>query len=291
MKREEIRIRDPFILPYKNKYYLYGTGIPNAIDINSGREFWCYISENLEDWSEPIKCFEAPDDFWAQKNFWAPEVHIYRDKFYMFASFYAEEKTRVTQVLVADNPQGPYEVWSEPLTPFNWMSLDGTLYIEDDIPYLVFCHEWLQVGDGEIATIPLKMDLSGANGNARVLFKASESKWAHPIQAEGKEGIITDGPWLVKNKNELLMFWSSFHYGSYAVGMVVSESGKLEGPWRHLDSLLFKENGGHGMMFEAFDGKLYYVLHQPNNFPLERPVFFEIEKAKEGYILKERSVR
>ena len=288
MKREEIHIRDPFIFPYDNKYYLYGTGVPNASDINVGREFWCYVSEDLEKWSEPIRCFKAPNDFWGTMNFWAPEVHVYKEKFYMFASFYAKGENRATQVLVADNPLGPYKVWSKPLTPSNWMSLDGTLYVEDNTPYLVFCHEWLQVGDGEIAYIPLKGDLSDVDGDARVLFRASESKWAHPIQVEDKQGIVTDGPWVVKNESELLLFWSSFHYGDYAVGMAVSESGKLKGPWRHLDSLLFKENGGHGMMFNAFDGKLYYVLHRPNNFPFERPCLFEIEKAEEGYILKER---
>ena len=47
MKREDIRIRDPFVLPYQGKYYLYGTGTPGAEDINQGRQFWCYISEDL----------------------------------------------------------------------------------------------------------------------------------------------------------------------------------------------------------------------------------------------------
>ena len=78
LKREDIRIRDPFVLPYEGKYYLYGTGTPGAENIDLGRQFWCYISEDLENWSDPICCFDAPDDFWGEKNFWAPEVHIYQ---------------------------------------------------------------------------------------------------------------------------------------------------------------------------------------------------------------------
>ena len=27
MKKEEIRIRDPFVLPYEGKYYMYGVGM------------------------------------------------------------------------------------------------------------------------------------------------------------------------------------------------------------------------------------------------------------------------
>jgi len=175
MKREDIRIRDPFVLPYNNKYYLYGTGIPGAEDINVGRQFWCYISEDLKEWSEPVLCFDAPDDFWGQKNFWAPEVHLYNGKFYMFASFYAEGKNRATQALVADTPTGPFKVFGKPLTPPEWMCLDGTLYLDEDVPYLVFCHEWLQICDGEIAIVPLKQDLSAPNGEPMVLFSASES--------------------------------------------------------------------------------------------------------------------
>ena len=285
MKRQEIRIRDPFILAYKGKYYMYGTGIPGAEDIDEGRQFWCYESRDLEEWSEPILCFDAPEDFWGEKNFWAPEVHEYNGKFYLLASFIAEGHNRATQALVAEKPQGPYRVVGNPLTPSEWMCLDGTLYIEDGIPYLVFCHEWLQVKDGEIAVVPLKEDLSGAAGEATVLFSASESGWAHSFEVDDYYGIVTDGPWLVKENDELIMFWSSYHNETYAVGMSVSESGRIAGPWRHLNELLFDKNGGHGMMFHAFDGKAYFALHGPNDHPDERVQFFEIEKKKEGYCL------
>ena len=117
------------------------------------------------------------------------------------------------------------------------------------------------------------------------MFSASESGWAHEIDTGRCKGIVTDGPWLVKEGDELLMFWSSFHHGTYAVGMAVSESGKLAGPWRHLDSLLFEKDGGHGMMFETFEGKKYFVLHQPNIHPDERAHFFEVVKDVEGYRL------
>jgi len=129
MRREDIRIRDPFILPYNNKYYLFGTGVPGADDIDLGRQFWCYISEDLEEWSEPILCFDAPNDFWGERNFWAPEVHVYKGKFYMFGSFMADGKMRATQALVSDKPEGPFQVFGKPLTPSEWMCLDGTFYV------------------------------------------------------------------------------------------------------------------------------------------------------------------
>lgn len=286
MKKEEIRIRDPFILPFKGKYYMYGTGTPGAEDIDIGRQFWCYTSADLENWSDPVCCFDASNDFWGEKNFWAPEVHYYRGKFYLLATFFADGKNRATQALIADQPDGPYRVFGEPLTPADWMCLDGTLYIEDGKPYMVFCHEWLQVGDGEMAVVPLKEDLSAPDGEAVTLFRASESGWAEDIRPDGRMGIITDGPWLIKEDGKLLMFWSSFRAGEYAVGVAESESGSVYGPWKHLEHLLFEKNGGHGMLFDGFDGKRYFALHSPNDRPLERACFYEIEKVNGVYRLK-----
>jgi hypothetical protein len=42
--------------------------------------------------------------------------------------------------------------------------------------------------------------------------------------------------------------------------------------------MLFEENGGHGMIFTALDGKKYVTLHSPNRTPNERPCFFEVEE-------------
>lgn len=288
MKLNEINIRDPFVLHYEGQYYMYGSRVWEPYEgapWGAQTGFDVYISKDLENWSEPKSVFEIPESFWATKDAWAPEVHRYHGKFYMLASFYAQNKKRATQAMVADNPEGPFRIVGEPLTPTDWECLDGTLYVEEDVPYLVFSHEWLQVGDGEIAMIQLKDDLSASVGEPKVLFKASESGWAEEIGSGDVKGIVTDGPWLVKDGELLLLFWSSFRAGCYAVGMAVSESGKLSGPWKHLDKPLFEKDGGHGMLFKSMEEKLYFTFHQPNTPQLERPHFFEIEKDEEGYRL------
>lgn len=291
MKLDEINIRDPFILPYEGKYYMYGSRVrkpkPNAA-WGEQTGFDVYISTDLENWSGPKAVFEIPESFWATKEAWAPEVHRYHDKFYMLASFCADRRNRATQALVSNSPEGPFQVFGKPLTPPDWVCLDGTLYVEDGVPYLIFSHEWQQVDDGEIAMIQLKDDLSEAVGEPKILFRASESGWADAIHREdlGKVVYVTDGPWLVRDEGKLFMFWSSFYKGSYAEGVAVSESGKIRGPWRHSDKLLFEKDGGHGMMFEDFEGNKYFALHQPNVTLLERPNFFRVEKTRDGYQIK-----
>ena len=203
----------------------------------------------------------------------------------MFASFKSENKCRGTQVLRSDNPLGPFApITSEPVTPRDWECLDGTLYIDkEDNPWMVFCHEWIQVKDGKIYAMRLSKDLSEAISKPTLLFCASEAKWV-------KKGTnyVTDGPFLYQNEqDELLMIWSSSGESGYAIGIARSWSGNILGPWEHEEDTLFAENGGHGMLFETFDKQLMITLHVPNNLPNERPFFYPVAEENGLLVLKE----
>ncbi len=286
MKLSDIWVRDPFILPYDGMYYLYR----RLFEGQEHESFLCYMSRDLVEWSEPVCCFEPPQDFWADENFWAPEVHVYNGAFYMFATFYKQGKMRATQILKADRPEGPFFVWSEPITPQDWMCLDGTLYVENGVPYIVFCHEWLQVKDGEMCVQQLSDDLKTTVGEPRVLFCASQSP--HTVCIEVKDvtlaaGYITDGPFLRKTADgKLLMIWSSYGKNGYIEAVAISENGSIHGEWKHCEHLLSDKNGGHGMLFTTFDGTEYFVMHAPNEpHGAERPRLVRVtETDKEPYL-------
>jgi hypothetical protein len=61
-------------------------------------------------------------------------------------------------------------------TPTSMMTLDGTFWVEDGVPYMVFCNEWVQVSDGTIEYMLLKDDLSDAAGPPVRMFRGSEAK-------------------------------------------------------------------------------------------------------------------
>ena len=85
MKASEINIRDPFVVFDKDTYYLYGTRAKNFGQSVGGVDV--YVSTDLENWSEAIECFDSEKYGLNRKVNWAPEVHKYFDKFYMFATF------------------------------------------------------------------------------------------------------------------------------------------------------------------------------------------------------------
>ena len=280
MKLSDIHIRDPFVLPLfaENCYFLYGTmGEFTWKDTALGFDY--YVSADLENWTGPFPAFRPPEDFWSDRNFWAPEVHRYQSRYYLFASFKAEGTCRGTQILEADTPKGPFSPVSEkPTTPSDWECLDGTLFMDNDgQPWMVFCHEWVQVKDGEICAFRLTEDLKSAVGQPQKLFCASEAPWADEIMNKGRRGYVTDGPWLHRLSNgELVMLWSSFRGGQYAIGMAHSESGGILGPWKQEGTPLYAGDGGHCMVFRDFGGQLKLAFHRPNQYPNERPMFMPL---------------
>ena len=277
MKLSDIHIRDPFVLLHEDKYYLYGTRGATCWGAADG--FDVFVSDDLENWSEPHEVFHNDGSFWADMHYWAPEVHKWNGAFYMFATFKAEGVCRCTCILKADNPLGPFVPHNtRPITPADWESLDGTFYVDKDgKPYMVFCHEWAQAVDGEIWAVELKNDLTAPAGPPRLLFTASEAEWIVPgSPVMGKPSFVTDGPFMWRTQNgELLMLWAAFSAQGYTQGLALSSNGEITGQFRQVEPL-FRKDGGHGMIFRTKEGKLLLSLHSPNRTPEERPHFFEI---------------
>jgi arabinan endo-1,5-alpha-L-arabinosidase len=281
MRRSSIQMRDPYVLPLpeQGRYLLFGSTDKN-IWSGPGTGFDCYESRDLENWEGPIPAFRPPPGFWSNTQFWAPECHPWQGRYALFATFARDERERGTQILMADLPEGPYRQHSDgPVTPRDWECLDGTLHVDEKgQPWMVFCHEWVQVEDGEMCAIPLSPDLKSAVGEPVLLFRASAAAWARPFEGNGRENNrVTDGPFLHRlTDGQLLMLWSTTGYEGYAMGYAVSDRGSILGPWHQSPEPIYGKDGGHGMLFRDFDGRLLMTLHHPNDSPNERPTWLEV---------------
>jgi len=292
---DSLRWRDNCVLadPESHTYIMVGP---------AGRSVMSYKSQDLIHWEGPKIIYTAPDDVWGDiriNSIWAPELHYYKGKYYLFQTFDTSEKfgeqwrnwyhtgrvMRGSQVLVSDSPDGPFRTFAPHSTmPSDMMTIDGTLWVEDGVPYMVYCHEWVQVTDGAVGYVPLKDDLSDLAGEPKNLFRASyvNSTWGAPIPPDGS-GYVTDGPYLYMGKaGKLYMIWTT----NNSCGIAISDSGKIAGPWRQQDEALFV-NGGHGMIFKTFEGKPMLVLHAPY-WGDTHPKIFELEDTGETLrIIKE----
>jgi hypothetical protein len=183
----------------------------------------------------------------------------------MFASFKADVGYRGTHILVSDSIAGPYAPLTDgPITPPDWQCLDGTLHVDDEgRPWIVFCQEWVQVHNGAMFAMPLSADLKQAAGRPVFLFNASEGPWVRQMGWPDASApyrfptYVTDGPFLHRlGKGTLAMLWSSRGVSGYAMGVALSESGQITGPWRQQAEPLWAQDGGHGMIFRTFEGRL-----------------------------------
>lgn len=295
MKREEINIRDPYVLVDNGKYYLYGTRSETCWGEADG--FDCYVSSDLKEFEGPIEVFHKPDGFFATENYWAPECYRVGDSYYFITTFGAQNIKKGIYILKSDSPTGPFELYSERLTPVDWTCIDGTLCFEEERVFMVFSHSFEDAfdggnADGDFCIVELSADLKKAITSPTNLFAAKDLPWAKPVPfAKAEFGIdgncyFSDGPSVLKmDDGKLYMIMSSWGTAGYAVGVAVSETGSVCGPWRLLKEPLYPENGGHGMFFKDLDGRLVFTLHFPNDKYKERPHFWYVKEKNQNLVL------
>ena len=182
----DIRVSDPCILadPVTHLYYMTGTG------------GLLWKSPDLKRWTGPFRVAQPDSSSWMGPNpmIWAAELHRYQGKYYYFATFTNEAvkidtvagnviDRRASHVLVSDKAEGPYRpMRDKTYLPASKPTLDGTFWVDaDGKPYMVYCWEWLQNGNGTVDKIELKADLSGSIGEGKTLFRASDSPWSREM--------------------------------------------------------------------------------------------------------------
>jgi hypothetical protein len=256
-------------------------------------------SSDLLNWSEPRAVLTRPVGPAGADFYWAPEMHFYQEKWYLFGTFghgmnIVKPHKRHTSIFVApslDRPVAPHATGQ--LTPMGWSCVDGTLHVDEKSrPWIVFVREWMQTFDGEIHALPLTPDLKRAAGEPVLLFRASEAIWSLPIKTTLGEGRhVTAGPWVHRTAaGELLLLWSTSGKGGFLTGVARSESGSITGPWKQSPGPLWAD-GGHPMIFKTFDGRLRLALHSPNAAGHERVKILPLREVVGGLTLVSEETR
>ncbi len=299
---DELSMSDPFIFPdEKTKtYYLTSTG---------GR---LYKSQDLKMWTGPYPIIDLTGT-WMDGNFVAAaEIHYFGDKYYLAGTWNDHNNlienvprrynvpTNQTQLLVADNIEGPYKPLVPEhdfcLGPEDWDIIDGTLYQENDTTYMVFVHEWTQLIDGTMDYMPLSKDLTHRTAEPTTMFRASEADWSKEMNSIGEAtfglkmpGWVTDGPQMFRTQTgKLGMLWSSWGVNRYAQGIAYSTSGSIKGPWVQEKEAFKGDNSGHGMLFTTFEGKRLYIVHHVEGNGPRKPQIWEVDDSGDKLVLGKR---
>lgn len=244
-------------------YYLYTAGSEGGV--------LAYKSKNLAGWDGPSLVLQSPE---ARD----PNVFAYRGRTYLSATV-SDKKTVIarppgswrvntaqgTRIFAGTSPTDPFTEalnGGKSFTPADSVALGGTLYVEGDLVWLVYVHDWTQVVDSSLEAVRLKADLSAPVGEPIYLFKASDAFWPEQQTSRDPRTYPAAGPCLSRTRNGgLVLIWASAKTGRTAVSVARSVTGGIRGPWKQ-DATLLVDGGIPGSIFRAFDGRLMMVLHR-----------------------------
>lgn len=274
MKREEIRIRDPFVFVKNNRYYLLGT--TGEDPLGKASDLTLYVSDDLENFER--KCVMVTDgSLDTYKDIWAPELYEYNGKYYLIVSAYREDLGRGSFIFASDHLDDRFRMLTgEYITPKGWGCLDATLFVYKGKPYLCFSNEWTTPitndGDGALFMAELSGDLTKIVGKPKKIVSGKYCGFAVSIGSAERNGYVAEGPWLYEESGEIVLLWSTFTKTGYAIIKSVSKNGVF-GDYE-LEKILFDQDGGHCMRFVDLNGRERIVFHQPNVSPKERMKLF-----------------
>ncbi|MFB3776210.1 MAG: family 43 glycosylhydrolase [Bryobacteraceae bacterium] len=308
LKLAAIPARDPSLLAdaESKTYYLYTSAEAPAAGVVA------YRSKNLAAWEGPLHIFQVPAGTWANpaQGAFDPEVHAYRGRYYLFVTLANGERIvkqppeswrvnsmRGVQVFVSDSPQGPFapipQSADKPYTPEGFVAFDGTLYVEGDLAFLIYAHDWTQQVDANIEAVRLKADLSAPAEDALYLFKGSDAPWLREQTATSRDPRYypAGGPFLYRTRNKnLVMIWSAPRDGKSAVALARSLTGKVRGPWVQGATLL-ADDSAQGSIFRTFDGRLMMLVRQPSEGADSRARLVELEDTGDTVRVKPRAAK
>src|SRR5215469_11798917 len=86
-------LHDPWMLANEtdHTYYLYTSNVP-AMSGVQGTGTMVYRSKDLRHWEKPVVVFSTSEMHWAQKGAWAPEVHRWKDRYYLLTTVHDDTK-------------------------------------------------------------------------------------------------------------------------------------------------------------------------------------------------------
>ena len=287
---DSMELRDPFIILDNDSHTYYMTGTGGAV----------WTSKNMRQWEGPYNVLQLDTTMWMGSNpvIWAPEIHKFNEKYYYMATFTRPDviidkvagrdiPRRSCQLFVADKITGPYKPIpaNRPLLRADQPSLDAT-FCDDElgVGYIIYSHEWIQNWDGTVQIIRLTDDFAKQMGEPFVMFTASQNPWSSGVDSLGNKSFcpVMDGPFLFDTEGgELGILFSTYIDDEYAVGVAYAEKGYgLNGPWHIEPEPLLRDNNGHPMLFNDFDGTLVMAVHKDtiiNDRRTSVPRFIEMD--------------
>ena len=277
-QEKNISVHDPVMTKDGDTYYLYCTG----------RGISVYSSKDMIEWKEepavfqraPEWTFDAVDGF--RGHIWAPDIHFYDGKFYLYYSISAFGKNTSAIGLATNvtlNPESPDYEWVDEGMMIKsipgrdlWNAIDPNIAVDDEgYPWMTFGSFWS--GMKLVRLIPNRTALSEPQEWYTV---ARRERGAFADDRSAGPAAI-EAPFIFKKDTTYYLFvsWDYCCRGENSTyKVVVGKSTDIKGPYLDKEGKSMAEGGGslviegnenfagvgHNSAY-TFDGKDYLVFH------------------------------
>ncbi len=264
-KNDAIHAADPWVIQADGKYYAYATS-----DKLSNYGFLVWESDNMVDWEEVGIAHYMSKDGWAVRDYWAPEVTYYNDKYYMH--YTAKDKDGVIKIgmAVADTPVGPFEDVSDEAYFYpGYNIIDSNILISDEGNYLYYsrdCSEYVYQGRNESHIYGVELDDElNVVGEPTLLIKP-DLAW----EQQSGNTRWTEAPEIIQHQDQYYLIYSAnlFNSREYSLGYAVADNplGPFEKPdtnrvlyapkdWDHVSG------PGHNSFTTSLDDEEQFTLY------------------------------
>lgn len=267
---------DPWVITYKGYFYYTNT---------TGRNLTLWRTRDisaLASAEKKVVWTPEPDKPWS-KEIWAPELHRWGSKWYIYFAADAG-KNASHRIYVVENPSdnpldGEWTLKGQVTDATNRWAIDADIFEAAGKHYMLWSG-WPGTVDGEQDIYIARMSNPWTISSPRTMISSPKYAWetvdgrpniAHVSINEGPEGLVHAGKVFVVYSGSAC--WTD----DYALG-VVEASAKANlldsKSWTKFDHPFFKQDAkagvygtGHNGFFKSLDGKQDWIIYHANPAP------------------------
>lgn len=256
---QSIYTADPAPMVYGDTMYVYTSHDEDKASYFEMRDWHCYSTTDMQNWTEHGAVLGDSDFPWAEKNTaWAPQCIERNGKFYMYVPFSnGSGGGRAIGVAVSDSPTGPFkDAIGKPLLGPNWDYIDPTVFIDDDgQAYLIF-------GNPQLYYVKLNEDMISYSGQIQKISMTTEAFGVRPEGDERHPTLYEEGPWLYKRSG---LYYLVYAASGIPENICYSTASSPVGPWKYGGVIM--PRGEKGAAFTNhpgvcdYKGRSYFFYH------------------------------
>lgn len=244
---------DPGVLQDGNAWYMACTGGgANKYPLRRSTDLihWTSIGHVLSSAAVPA---------WADRDFWAPELHKVGNTYVAYFSARHNNGIFAIGTATATNPAGPYTAQPQPLLQTGSPGVIDAHFFRapNGQNYLL----WKPDGNAVGQTTPIRIQPLSADG-----LSLTGSPTTLLTNTLSWEGALIEGPWMIYEGGFYYLFYSANGYASTSYAVGVARATSPTGPFTKHGAPILVTRGawagpGHGSVVRGPRGDWVHVYH------------------------------